>query len=278
MVYIGEGSPKDPSSTAHPDLCSRLLHDLESNRSKADIPVTHSGEGCRPQDEAAFPKDSRSSPNGLENLGSLPGTIPESSPSLSERNGRINSDLVTSGLIHKPQPLESRERQKSSDILEELIVQGIIQSHSKVFRNGESYDVMVSTTMPLRKPPARLKKLKIKKEAKAFTMNDLEEKMRAVESRRKTKEEDIRKRLRSDRLLSPANHSDAAQRGRAEVPFGQGLDAVGSVVVEPPQPQGGRPLKRKKSNTSSSERNFGYEGFGVVESDLSYNQVDDVFE
>uniref|UniRef100_A0A8C0T3J1 Stathmin domain containing 1 n=1 Tax=Canis lupus familiaris TaxID=9615 RepID=A0A8C0T3J1_CANLF len=245
---------------------------------KADIPVTHSGEGCRPQDEAAFPKDSRSSPNGLENLGSLPGTIPESSPSLSERNGRINSDLVTSGLIHKPQPLESRERQKSSDILEELIVQGIIQSHSKVFRNGESYDVMVSTTMPLRKPPARLKKLTIKKEAKAFTMNDLEEKMRAVESRRKTKEEDIRKRLRSDRLLSPANHSDAAQRGRAEVPFGQGLDAVGSVVVEPPQPQGGRPLKRKKSNTSSSERNFGYEGFGVVESDLSYNQVDDVFE
>ncbi|CAD7673839.1 unnamed protein product [Nyctereutes procyonoides] len=251
---------------------------LERGHPKADIPVTHSGEGCRPQDEAAFPKDSGSSLNGLENLGSLPGTIPESSPSLSERNGRINSDLVTSGLIHKPQPLESRERQKSSDILEELIVQGIIQSHSKVYRNGESYDVMVSTTTPLRKPPARLKKLKIKKEAKAFTMNDLEEKMRAVESRRKTKEEDIRKRLRSDRLLSPANHSDAAQQGRADVPFGQGLDAVGSVVVEPPQPQGGRPLKRKKSNTSSSERNFGYEGFGVVESDLSYNQVDDVFE
>lgn len=42
--------------------------------------------------------------------------------------------------------------------------------------------------MPLRKPPARLKKLTIKKEAKAFTMNDLEEKMRAVESRRKVPE------------------------------------------------------------------------------------------
>lgn len=50
-------------------------------------------------------------------------------------------DLVISGLIHKPQPLENREQQKSSGILEELIVQGIIQSHSKVFRNGESYDV-----------------------------------------------------------------------------------------------------------------------------------------
>lgn len=52
--------------------------------------------------------------------------------------------LVTNGLIHRPQPLESGERQKSSDILEELIVQGIIQSHSRVFRNGESYDVMAS--------------------------------------------------------------------------------------------------------------------------------------
>ena len=44
----------------------------------------------------------------------------------------------------------------------------------------------VSTTeKPLRKPPARLKKLKIKKEGKDFTMKDIEEKMRAVEARRK---------------------------------------------------------------------------------------------
>lgn len=53
-------------------------------------------------------------------------------------------DLLTNGSIHKPQSLENRERQKSSDILEELIVQGIIQSHSRVSRNGESYDVMAS--------------------------------------------------------------------------------------------------------------------------------------
>jgi hypothetical protein len=51
---------------------------------------------------------------------------------------------VTNGLINKTKPLETQERQKSSDILEELIVQGIIQSQSKVFRTGESYDVMAS--------------------------------------------------------------------------------------------------------------------------------------
>lgn len=53
-------------------------------------------------------------------------------------------DPVANGIINKPQLLESWERPKSSDILEELIVQGIIQSRSKVFRNGESYDVMAS--------------------------------------------------------------------------------------------------------------------------------------
>ncbi|XP_019663284.1 stathmin domain-containing protein 1 [Ailuropoda melanoleuca] len=247
---------------------------------KAEVGGTHSGEDRRPQNEAALPKDTVSDPDGLEKqapLGSLPGTIPESSPALSEGNRRIHSDLVTGGLIHKPQPPESRERQKSSDILEELIVQGIIQSHSKVFRNGESYDVMVNTT-PLRKPPARLKKLKIKKEAKAFTMNDLEQKMQAVERRRKTKEEDVRKRLRSNRLLSPAGHPETVELGGAEVPFAQALGTVTSAAFEPAHLQGAKPLKRKKSDAGSRGRDFPYEGLGVVESDRSYNQADDAFE
>ncbi|XP_037376636.1 stathmin domain-containing protein 1 [Talpa occidentalis] len=250
---------------------------------KADAGVTHSRENCRPQTEAALSRDIVGSPEGLgkqDQLGSLPGTIPESSPCSSERNGKVNSDLVTNGLIHKSQPLETRERQKSSDILEELIIQGIIQSHSKVFRNGESYDVMVNPTdTPLRKPPTRLKKLKLKKEVKAFTMKDIDEKLQAAEERRKTKEEEIRKRLRSDRLLPPAHHSGSAEP-RAEVPFAEGLNTVRSSVFEPPDPQEGKPLKRKKSHSeaTSNERNYNGEGIGVVvESDMSYNQADDVF-
>ncbi|KAI4561095.1 hypothetical protein MJG53_021152 [Ovis ammon polii x Ovis aries] len=214
-------------------------------------------------------------------LGSLPGTIPESFPSPSERNRRLNSgnDPLINGLIHKPQPLENRERPKSSDILEELIVQGIIQSHSKVFRNGESYDVMVSTTeKPLRKAPARLKKLKIKKEGKDFTMKDIEEKMQAVEARRKIKEEEIRKRLQSDRLPAPAHHSDSAEPVGEEVPFAKGLKTVSCAEFEPSDLQEGKLLKRKsKSETTSDDRNNSYENIGVVESDMSYNQADDVF-
>ncbi|KAF5925077.1 hypothetical protein HPG69_008754 [Diceros bicornis minor] len=296
---------------------------------KADVGVAHSGENCRPQTEAALPKDPVGSPEGLEKqaqLGSLPGTIPESSPSSSERNGRVNSDLVTNGLIHKPQTLENRERQKSSDILEELIVQGIIQSHSKVFSNGDSYDVMASkvfdsgvgenisvsdtrcltyfgksyeandyvcfsilksvflqvntTETPLRKPPARLKKLEIKKEAKDFTMKDAEEKTQAAEERRKAKDEEIRKRLRSDPLLPATNHhSDSAEPGGGEVPLVKEFNPGSCAVFEPSDLQGGKPLKRKKSQSDapSSDRNNDYEGIGVVESDMSYNQADDVF-
>lgn len=47
---------------------------------------------------------------------------------------------------------------------------------------------MDTTEKPLRKPPARLKKLKIKKEVKDFTRKDLEEKMQAAAERRKVPE------------------------------------------------------------------------------------------
>ncbi|XP_055120041.2 stathmin domain-containing protein 1 isoform X1 [Symphalangus syndactylus] len=248
---------------------------------KADVGVPPTGENCSPQMEAALTKNTVDIAEGLEQvqMGSLPGTISENSPSPSGKNRQVNSDLVTNGLINKPQPLDSRARQKSSDILEELIVQGIIQSHSKVFRNGESYDVTLTTTeKPLRKPPARLKKLKIKKQVKDFTMKDIEEKMEAAEERRKTKEEEIRKRLRSDRLLPSANHSDSAELGGAEVAFAKGLQRVRPAGFELSNLKGGKPLKRKKSKSDATliDRNESDESFGVVESDMSYNQADDI--
>nr|XP_003927375.2 stathmin domain-containing protein 1 [Saimiri boliviensis boliviensis] len=248
---------------------------------KADVSVSHSGENCSPQMEAVLTKNTVDIAEGLGQvqMGSLPGTILENSPSPSERNRRGNSDLVTSGLINKPQPLEIRERQKSSDILEELIVQGIIQSHSKVLRNGESYDVMVNMTeKPLRKPPARLKKLKIKKQEKDFTMSDIEKKMEVAEECRKPKEEEIRKRLQSDRLLPSANHSDSAKLGGAEVAFAKGLQRVRWAGFEPSDLQGGKPCQRKKSKSDAtmSDRNDSDESFGVVESDMSYNQADNI--
>uniref|UniRef100_A0A2K5PHH5 Stathmin domain containing 1 n=1 Tax=Cebus imitator TaxID=2715852 RepID=A0A2K5PHH5_CEBIM len=253
--------------------------DITGWKMLADVSVSHSGENCSPQMEAALTKNTVDIAEGLEQvqMGSFPGTILENSPSPSERNRQGNSDLVTNGLTNKPQPLEIPERQKSSDILEELIVQGIIQS--KVFRNGESYDVMVNMTeKPLRKPPARLKKLKITKQEKDFTMKDIEEKMEAAEECRKSKEEEIRKRLQSDRLLPSTNHSDSAKLGGAEAAFAKGLQRVRSAGFEPSDLQGGKPWKRKKSKSDATliDRNDSDESFGIVESDMSYNQADDI--
>ncbi|XP_040611851.1 stathmin domain-containing protein 1 isoform X2 [Mesocricetus auratus] len=252
-------------------------------KSVADVRVTSSKENYSPQTEAVWVKDTVDNAESLyqqAQMGSLPGTIPESSPAPSKTNGRVNSDPVANGIINKPQLLESRERPKSSDILEELIVQGIIQSRSKVFRNGESYDVMVDAAeKSLRKPPARLKKLRVKKEVKDFTIQDIEEKMQAAEERRKTKKEEIRKRLRSDRLLLTAKPSDAAEPGRVEVPFAKGLPDVSTPALPRSYMQEGEPLKRKKSESEVARmnRNEPCTGLGVVESDIYYNQEDDIF-
>ncbi|XP_052012237.1 stathmin domain-containing protein 1 [Apodemus sylvaticus] len=251
---------------------------------KADVRATSPKENCSHQTEAAWPKDTVDNAKSLDQqaqMGSLPGTIPESSPTPSKTNRRINSDPVANGLTNKPQLLESWERPKSSDILEELIVQGIIQSRSKVFRNGESYDVMVDATeKPLRKPPARLKKLQVKKEVKDFTIQDIEEKMQAAEERRKTKKEEIRKRLRSDRLLPTASPLDEAEPpGKMEVPFTKGLPTVSAPALEKSYTEEGEPLRRKKSESDVAQmnRNYSCTGLELVESDMYYNQEDNIF-
>ncbi|KAK2500475.1 hypothetical protein MC885_010091 [Smutsia gigantea] len=233
---------------------------------KADVGVTDSRGPCSPQMEAVLPRDTVSSPEGLEKqapLGSLPGTLLESSPSLSESNGRVNSVLVTSGPIHKPQPLENGERPRSSDILEELIVD--------------------TAKAPLRKPPARLKKLKIDKEAKAFPVKDREERQPAGEPcgeapqlLQETKEE-VGERLWSDGRWPPG--PDSAGPGAAELPFAKGHQTVGAAGRDLADPQDGKVLRRKKSkrHATSNGRNYSYGGIGAVESDVSYNQADDGF-
>lgn len=93
------------------------------------------------------------------------------------------------------------------------------------------------------------------------------------------KEEEIRKRIQSDRLLSPINQSESAEPDGTEVPFAKGLNRVGSAAFEPSHLQEGKPLKRKKSKSDafSHDGNYSYEGIGVVESDMSYNREDDIF-
>ncbi|XP_073446039.1 stathmin domain-containing protein 1 [Dendrobates tinctorius] len=146
------------------------------------------------RDGSAMSKGTLDSGVGLDDgAGShIPGTVtetkfsPRTAVSLNRDISALNGESVT------------RERQTSSDILEELMSQGIIQSQSKIVKNGEAYDVLMDTPgKSLRRPPAKLEKLKtIRKKTKSLTKEDIESKMQAAEERRKTKEEELKKRLR----------------------------------------------------------------------------------
>ncbi|OCT76496.1 stathmin domain-containing protein 1 [Xenopus laevis] len=162
------------------------------------------------RDGSAFSKGTMDSGLGIEDeaSGALPGTVTEK---LSSPRGKLNNDLpLLNSALGTP-----RERQTSSDILEELMNQGIIQSQTKVVKNGEAFDVLMDTPgKPLRRPPAKLEKLQtIKKKNKNITKEDIETKMKAVEERRKTKEEELKKRLRSERPMT-ALQSISELRGR----------------------------------------------------------------
>ncbi|KAM7174667.1 stathmin domain-containing protein 1 [Macrochelys suwanniensis] len=108
--------------------------------------------------------------------GNLPGEGLERLPSPREKNNGQNTDimLLSGGFVNKPMHLQEWERQKSSDILEELMMQGIIKSQSTTFRNGEADVKSDALEKPLQKPPAKLEKLKIKKkEVNALIMKDI---------------------------------------------------------------------------------------------------------
>ncbi|XP_036001050.1 stathmin domain-containing protein 1 [Fundulus heteroclitus] len=88
-------------------------------------------------------------------------------------------------------------RPKSSEILEELWNQGIIpvgESWGK--DSGPAFCIMDEPKGAARRPPARLKSLKARKD-QSHSKEDLDEKMRLVEERRKFKQDELKTRLRT---------------------------------------------------------------------------------
>ncbi|XP_026144365.1 stathmin domain-containing protein 1-like isoform X1 [Carassius auratus] len=113
----------------------------------------------------------------------LPGSVPRMLPPLQAQSP---------GLAQ-----QSEERPESSEILEQLLVQGIIPAQPRHGGSGEAYNIMMDDAeKPKRRPPARLESLKIRKEQEVTRKEDIEMKMRQVEERRKEKEEDLKRRLR----------------------------------------------------------------------------------
>ncbi|XP_074543265.1 stathmin domain-containing protein 1 [Halichoeres trimaculatus] len=139
----------------------------------------------------------------------LPGAVPRKLPPLKFVRESDTSKITQDGTL--------QERQNSSKILEELLHQGIIpagQSREKSHGAGEAYSIMLGDSEGvMRRPPARLEALKVKRAQTLPSIEDIEEKMRLADERRKLKENKLKMRLRSKsaRVRGPAPTSSSIQ-------------------------------------------------------------------
>ncbi|XP_034285085.1 stathmin domain-containing protein 1 isoform X1 [Pantherophis guttatus] len=165
------------------------------------------------------------------------------------------------GAITSLSKLET-ERQTSSDILEELRMQGIIKTSCPTTKNRTADDdiMLVPAERTLQKPPAKLEKLELKeKKLHALSTED---------SENKTREEQLKKDLLTDRS-SPI------------IPPEKGVQIGSSIITIPnsfqlPSLSVGTETWSEKEELDDNINN-GFEDFTMVESDITYNTIDGVF-
>ncbi|XP_077403903.1 stathmin domain-containing protein 1-like [Vanacampus margaritifer] len=118
--------------------------------------------------------------NGETLLGeTLPGEVPVKPP----------------GLMGRDVPMQ--ERPTSSDILEELQNEGIIpvKPSRETAASGQAYTILLDDSDGIRRrPPARLESLRVKR---LPSKEEMEEKMRLTNDRRKSREDELMARLRN---------------------------------------------------------------------------------
>ncbi|XP_054620210.1 stathmin domain-containing protein 1 [Dunckerocampus dactyliophorus] len=149
----------------------------------------------------------------LDNGGALPGEVPGKLP-----------PPVGGG------SLPAQERPTSSEILEELQSEGIIQvSPRKETSVGEAYTVMLGYEGIRRRPPARLESLRLKRLPSREAM---EEKMRLADERRKLREDELTARLKSARVRRAATVSTEEEEDGEPGDPQQGGDAGDENVME----------------------------------------------
>ncbi|XP_072226000.1 uncharacterized protein stmnd1 [Leuresthes tenuis] len=155
--------------------------------------------------DSAVSKVTTDSGVGMENRGIL--VLPEAASHVlpartSESIGESEVDRVTRHAAD-PDVLQQdslvQERPKSSEILEELLSQGIIPvGQSRDGGSGAAYNIALDGREGVvRRPPARLESLKAKKAQSLLSREEIDEKMRLAEERRKFKEDELKTRLRT---------------------------------------------------------------------------------
>ncbi|KAM9285898.1 LOW QUALITY PROTEIN: stathmin domain-containing protein 1 [Cariama cristata] len=164
---------------ADAQLSSEELQKSQEAKSQTKSDSIAGTEAVPSQDGAAWPTGTSKDGAKLEDKtskGGSPEELPERFTSSQKSRSAQRTDVpLTSKFISKSWPLQETERQESSDILEELRMQGIIQSQSTTARTGEVYEnKRGALEKTLKKPPARLEKIQFgNKEVCDFTMKDM---------------------------------------------------------------------------------------------------------
>ncbi|CAL8296911.1 unnamed protein product [Lota lota] len=129
---------------------------------------------------------------------SLPGAVPRKIPPLTGSPGLFQD---------QGSPVE---RPRSSEILEQLLSQGIIPAGPPRERSsgpGEVYSLMLNDgELPRQRPPARLESLKERKEQSSPSRDSINHKMQQAEERHQQNEEELETSLRtkSARVRAPS--------------------------------------------------------------------------
>ncbi|KAK1879929.1 Stathmin domain containing protein 1 [Dissostichus eleginoides] len=158
---------------------------LRPEVAKGDKDVTRSKVDVR--GDSAVSKGTTDSGVVMENrdIPLLPGAVPRKLPPLTSQCVRESIvDVITQHVLLQ------QERAKSSEILKELLHQGIIpeggQSGERGSGAGEAYSIMLEDREGvMRRPPARLESLRAKKAQHLPSKEEIEEKIRLAEERRK---------------------------------------------------------------------------------------------
>ncbi|KAK5911240.1 hypothetical protein CgunFtcFv8_005435 [Champsocephalus gunnari] len=183
---------------------------LRPEVAKGDKDVTRSKVDVR--GDSAVSKGTTDSGVVMENnrdIPLLPGAVPRKLPPLTSQCVRESVvDVITQHVLLQ------QERAMSSEILKELLHQGIIpeggQSGERGSGAGEAYSIMLELEDRegvMRRPPARLESLRAKQAQHLPSIEEIEEKIRLAEERRKLREDELKTRLRSKsaRVRGPAH-------------------------------------------------------------------------
>ncbi|XP_037549177.1 stathmin domain-containing protein 1 [Nematolebias whitei] len=212
---------------------STAVHPL--TKGNGDQDETGSKLGCR--GDSAVSKGTTDSGVVMENgnVPMLPVAVPDKLPPLTSESV---IDTAAPGLLQEDDLVQGRL--KSSEILEELLSQGIIPvGQSRERGSGAAYSIMLDDNGGnMRRPPARLESLKAQKAESLHSREEFDEKMRLVEERRKLKEDERTRRLRtrSARVRGLAPISSLEEDIDASLTPVESLQSPPSLGVTPASP------------------------------------------